>query len=219
MPIFVAPNLGRVVATNYKVAYSSLSALSHFHEITRRQFVLLKMLRRTPPRGYFLVRNPYDRLVSSYADKIQNHPKRYAEEGFYWQKCQRQIASFIGVRWSASSADIAEQFLSCSFDRFVSGLHAYTRRLSVWSLDAHLQPQSCLLFWLRRGGSATRFEFVPIENEAAANAALRMAMPRENVSSHGSVAEYFNDEILGKVNQIYNRDFIELPYERRTSFA
>jgi hypothetical protein len=218
MPIFVAPNPGRVVATNYKVAYSSLCALSELREITRRQFLLLKIFRRIPPHGYFFVRNPYDRLVSSYADKIQKHPRRYAEEGFYWQKCQRQIASFIGVQWSTSSSDIAEQFASCSFGHFVSGLYAYTRRFSVWSLDAHLQPQACLLSWLRLGGGATRFEFVPIENESAAKAALRMAMPKENVSSHGSVAEYYNDEILSKVNQIYKRDFIELPYERLTSF-
>ena len=60
------------------------------HHVTRKLF--LKKFMSTRTKHIMLVRNPYDRVASFYADKFKKHPSHFKEGNARgWQDCQKLL--------------------------------------------------------------------------------------------------------------------------------
>lgn len=130
MPRFVHEEREVLVSTSFKVMYSSI-AKSGVTYLDESAFNLRVMQPRY--RHVMLVRNPYTRLASFFADKL-----RKSVEGNigYWQPCQHIFFPFVGVSAHDPPEKVQEALLAISIERFVE--------LLPWLRDDHLLPQSAL---------------------------------------------------------------------------
>ena len=212
MPLFV--NRERLVATNLKVAYTSLCSVKTFRRMSRAEFALRAMTGILPATLIVLVRNPYERLVSFYVQKMKVRPLQCRESSFYWERCQLQLAPFLGVDVYRPKNEVAEKLLEIKFDEFVEAIDAFVRASSVSRLDAHLRPQAILLQRLRIASPRARWSLVRIEDQDHLQGAVGARLPKMNATSKGPLREYFDARTIALTNSIYSADFRELPYER-----
>lgn len=217
MPIFLFnPHNQYYIATNLKVGYSSLSAVPYLREVTRKRFLMMKCLGRVPHRGYLLTRNPYHRILSFYNDKLQLNPLLYNNNGFQWQKCQREIAAMVGIKWSKVSRENAVNLIDCSFKRFVNGLYNYLQRYPVWMIDRHLHPQSYLLAYLKIIGCGNNLSFVQLENQRLTNSVVGMVCPLKNSTNSILMLSKYDKESYRKISEIYKSDIESFKYNNYT---
>jgi hypothetical protein len=210
MPLFT--NKERLIATNLKVAYSSLCAEKTLRQMGRVEFTARALFGLLPERRVFLIRNPYERLLSCYVQKISTRPLQYQDPSFYWEKCQVQLAPYLGVDLNNPKEKIAKQLTAVSFSEFLSAISAFVKANSLFQLDGHLRPQSLLLRRVRRAASGKPWSLVGIEDSYRLNSAVGCELAKMNTTQHGPIEQYFDAYTIALANSLYAMDFANLPY-------
>lgn len=131
MPRFVDEDRKILVSTSFKVMYSSIakSGLAYLDEAA--------FAARIGQRRYnhaLLVRNPYTRLASFFADKLRKSVQSNLDK---WQQCQKIFFPFVGASPEDPPQRLRDALLAISVERFVDLLPSLR--------DEHLKPQSALL--------------------------------------------------------------------------
>jgi hypothetical protein len=168
-----------------------------------------------PATCIFLVRNPYERLVSFYVQQMKVRPLQCRESSFYWERCHLQLAPFLGVDVYRPNNEVAEKLLGIKCDEFVEAIDAFNRASSVSRLDAHLRPQAILLQRLRHASPRKKWSLVRMEDESALERAVGGWLPKMNTTRKGPLDEYFDARTIALTNRIYSADFNELHYACR----
>ena len=214
MICFIDPARRFTLATNYKVMYSTLLAQSQL-TVAHDRSELERLLRDQTPRitqHYLLVRNPYDRLLSFYADKFQAHPPGADDATI--QGSHRIFFDLLGVAASAG-ADRAAAFRNTGFERFVELL---TPALIV--SNVHLVPQSTTLApprgWRERralGGLWRPGRVLKMERDLETLRSLGIDIEvRINATPHGSATEVYTPASYSRATDLYRQDFERFEY-------
>lgn len=215
MPRLFDYQRGVMVTTSLKVLYSTLVYHQHLKQVGEPAAIRLLLGRRVK-RHVMFVRNPHSRLVSAWADKFLEHPRRLGEEGFSgWQRIQRIYLQHTGFQKWASDEAIRDALLATSFPEFVSHLSG------IYWRDEHLQPQHWVMSIRYKGVIPIlplRFDQV-IRVEQMDAAALRRELGidvvgvRRNVTDHPPADDLFTPELRMTVRRLYKRDFEKFGYE------
>lgn len=228
MPVFINATANVVILANYKVMYSSLKEQEGYNRVSDHDaiiYIVRQSIRGKGPRVVTIVRNPYDRLVSFYEDKMRSHPvspdrKRWGDERG-WQGNQKIFFSQIGVSYANSDEEIAERLTSTSFDTFIHMLP------SIYHMDEHLTPQYDRLRLYARilkkkiGWRIPGVEIVKLEHYDSVymKQVLQIDVRRHanKSANRKSYDSYFNPNTYAVVNKLYKKDFEEFGYEQRDS--
>lgn len=128
MLFFIDKERKVVLATNYKVMYSSIYNSKLFTKVSLKKALLY--IARPSYRKVLLTRSPYKRLESFYKDKIEREPKKFKIN----QNCQSIILNYFSIE---QDVDTAKKFFeSFSFENFVLSLPNFYYK------DQHLTPQT-----------------------------------------------------------------------------
>jgi hypothetical protein len=194
----VAPHLA------HKRRYSSLRSpsqvgISGFHRLATDPATLC----------FTFVRNPYARLVSTWADKFRNKPLVRGD---------RFIDRYLRYRNVADRQQPVGAGKSLSFARFVM--------FAIETLDARPDPHwrlQCELtdvpgLPLGLIGKVENFtrDFRPVLDHAGGLATRRLpALPVSNVSQHGPWRGFYTAELAERVRRAYAEDFCRFGYATR----
>ncbi len=208
MPSFYNPQRNYVLTTNLKVMYSTLCRQPSLRLLPTDVHAALRVWLAPGVRRYLLVRNPYDRLVSFFADKFSTTP---ADDGMNaWQDCQRLFFPALGLNGREDMNVIAERLRAVTFERFIDLLPRVYRR------DAHLWPQH----W------SARFRLYGLSIPAPIHAVFKIEEDRRilcddlgldlttqvNASQHGAHDRYFVATTYAVANEVYRVDFERFNY-------
>jgi hypothetical protein len=161
---------------------------------------------------FAFVRNPYDRLVSCWADKYQANPLVGGSNKIdaYLHK-NRQLGLNL--------PEGAEQTMS--FGDFVIFVTEQVKSPGTARLDSHWDLQSRIIgvpgIELNFIGKLESFQqdMTRVLDHLGADDAVRQeAMVRVRPSSRGSCAEYYTDELAARVYRAYEQDFDRFGYSR-----
>jgi hypothetical protein len=216
----------KCASTTIKVALSALSGRipASFEEVHQRRHSGLKSpqqaglstfhrLAQDPATLRFaFVRNPYDRLVSAWADKYRNKPLLPGDSF---------IDKYLGCRKSIDPALPSGAGAMLSFADFVRFAAATADR----RLDAHWQLQHDILAMpgiaLDFIGKVESFDqdFARVMAHAGVHPSWLGERHRLNQSAHRPWPEYYSSELADCVYRTYERDFDRLRYPRAISGA
>jgi len=217
MPFFYHRKNDYVLATNYKVMYSSLYSqkdliqLAHRH--LARKLAADRMGRHRP--YYLLARNPYDRLVSFFCDKFRENPFPSEGTGYQWQRCQKIFFRPLGI--VGTDEEIEQGLRSVSFDTFIGKLPVIYRK------DRHLYPQNRIRYFPGRFVSlpflkirfAGFFQMETDQQKMREKLAIDTTI-KYNQTRHRDYGSYFTDKLYRIVNRLYKEDFHLFGYDMHT---
>lgn len=166
-------------------------------------------------RKYFLVRNPYERILSCYFDKFVTQPSLPT---FSLQNCQRILLPYLNIKGKNNKEEIIERLKNISFIEFISKLKF------VINKDRHYLPQYSLKLDLPLNMDGELDELVlyslnPIVlkmeydlNFLKKHLQLNIFI-NENKTNHLSFDKYFTQYLYNEINNLYEKDFIYFEYE------
>jgi len=215
MPAFTNKHKNLVIATSYKVMYSTLAEnkeLSEFDITSHKNIELLNNL-----EVYFLCRNPYHRTKSFFRDKLRvNLPT--PERRITFQHCQKIILE----EFNFDSDDQLKciDFLSqMTINEFILCLPFF------YSKDGHLQTQYVLYEKLQKSLSqiiksdSNSIKCIKIENASKLLSLgdrfeldLTKKLNETQVSSSLNVLLNANSKFI--INKIYSLDFEKFDYPK-----
>lgn len=208
MPSFFNPRRNYVITTSLKVMFSTLSQQPSLRPLRHDLRAAIALWWKPGMRRYFLARDPYDRLVSFYADKFFSTP---ADTGLaQWQHCQVVFFAPLGLSGRESTAIIAERLRAVTFEHFVRLLPQVFRR------DEHLWPQ-CWNVPFRIGAlcvPAPLHRVLKMESDRqvlAEELGLDLSI-RANATTHASRERYFAPRSYAIAQEVYRGDFERFDY-------
>lgn len=204
-------SIPKVACTSIKIALmgEAVHAVNEYstymnihHDVNRRQE------RRLPAeaRDYFkfaFVRNPFDRLVSFYEDKVcklKQHNGRYYFDSSYNNKL---IKTLFGASFSSDM----------SFADFVH----LVSRIPEWLADSHFKSQYAMLFRFGRQIPDFIGHFETLEQDWHTLSQERglPALTKKNVSTLRDWRTYYSDKaVVQRVARRYHRDLVHFGYEQ-----
>lgn len=213
MPRFVHPTERYVLSTSFKVMSSTLAAQPALRPIGADPRLLAWLYGAPRWRHHVLVRDPFDRLVSFYLDKLGPTGTAWARQ-HGWQRCQRLFFPVAGVSDRDRPDRVGRALNDISFEQFVGLLPRFAHR------DPHLAPQVESLH--------LRLPLVPVGVWPPVDRVLRMERDldflytnlRLDPSIHlnhrraGSERPQFTPELRRVVERVYRRDFDAFGYAR-----
>lgn len=189
--------------------YSTLAAQADdagLVEISETKAATLCWQHRSQPH-LLLVRDPIDRVLSAWRDKLQVQPREFGGPGFVgWQRSQMLVLRRLG-KHDAPGAERAQALLDLPLADFLAMLP------HLRLLDGHFRPQHLRRAFRLKGllpfapGRVT--ECLRIEELDAAEIAERFGLDigmRRNVTSEGQ-REVLADADLQIIEKVYRRDF------------
>jgi hypothetical protein len=163
---------------------------------------------------FSFVRNPYDRLVSCWADKFQDQPLVPSK---LFTKGNRSIDRYLDMRAEIDAKLPHGADKTLSFPDFVTFATAYGHRGS----DGHIAAQSMALdlpgIDLDFIGKVETFEqdFNRVLDHMNADEEMRrIAIGRVNPSERRGANEYYTQELADRVYRAYQSDFDQFGYPR-----
>lgn len=188
--------------------YSSLGDAGLI-EIEDRQ--LIEIAKIPNFRHLVLIRNPYKRLTSFFADKLRTNLRRAAGEWHCdsgeWQYCQRIFFPLAGVTQDDSFNTIRDGLLSITFEEFVESL-------PVISWENHLKPQVNLLNENVLGLVDTHEIFrMETDIEIFWDLISVVDPPHSNKSNEAPDIQNLEKEHIEIINNEYKNDFLRFNYE------
>jgi hypothetical protein len=205
MPRFVNISTGDLISTAYKVMYSTLAGTAALQEIDEAEFSRMaaeKIMLRQPL--LIIVRNPYARLASFFADKLRKDLERASGS---WQFSQLIFFPLVGLTVDDSFETIRQRLKSISFEDFVDYLpHA--------KANGHLRPQAELLSTgdMNLARNTTAFLMETDLDQLW----LRLGVPRQerqNATSSRLDPATLSRGRLDLINKIYAADFEAFGYD------
>ena len=205
--------------TNYKVMSSSLKAQPLLDYIDPWVAFPKLFQSRVNSKGaldlYFLVRNPYEKIVSFYIEKFTRRPRnQMANPQLTWQDCQKIFFYELGIHGSTSEKEKRDRFLHTSFSEFM----AMVRR--VYRRDLHLHPQSWLQ-WARIKGiplfqlNISRIIRIDTKDISFLSDELQLDMTiKKNPTDHPPYSEIFTGPDYAIMNSVYGADFEKFGYAK-----
>jgi hypothetical protein len=197
---------GRTPASFEQIHQRRHSGLKSPFEIGLSNFRALALDRAT--LRFAFVRNPYDRLVSAWADKFQNKSLVPGDDF---------VDKYLGYRDAADPALPSGAGEMLSFAGFVR----FAAATAQARLDPHWHCQDDMLdmpgITLDFIGKVESFEadFARVMEHVGAGAALREAIStRLNPSRHLPWRDYYTRGLADQVYRAYERDFDRLGYPR-----
>lgn len=210
---FVGETTRTTITTNYKVMYSTMLKQEGFVPVYEHS-ELLSILEAAGSgyRHLMLVRNPYRRLFSFYADKFVTYPPGPDSPV---QNSHRLFFDKLGLDADMDPSTMTEAFIATSFPGFVELLDAQT----IYS-NLHLIPQVETLAGPKRLTTKTRLRrlwridrYLKMESDLAELAQLGVDLSiRENPTSIGPVENYYDASALERVGALYQVDFEAFEY-------
>ena len=192
MPSFINHTKKTALITNYKVMYSSLKKQK---EWKKSKNWLVRLL---PYRKFGLVRDPYDRLVSFYFDKLH----KSLDDSDYFVRSQRIFFPVLGLE-KASPIEKYQALKAIDFNKFIGLLP------EIHDKNRHLHPQHWVFEKLNMD------KFLQIENEKA----QQLMQDELDIDLQIKANVTQKDDIQWQpwsrkmVNEIYQKDFEEYGYE------
>lgn len=222
MLCFKEKNQDLYLITNYKVMYSTFTKQPNLEQVDSNKLVLkvlINQLHLNKARFYLIVRDPYDRAESFFKDKFRQSVKKIEKKG-EWQHTHKIFFPYLGIQASMSDAEIADKFLSVTFEEFISYLG------DVYQINRHLCPQH----WAMSLGSP-RFPYLnlPIkfikvfkmESESDLSELSELFDIDLDVTANStrkvSEAIIWGKSELEMVERIYEKDFDVFGYVKRKS--
>jgi hypothetical protein len=208
MAVFLHSETGGYAFVSFKALYSRFTAATSWTELnvdpTPRELIRA-LFSGNLGKSIHLLRCPYRRTVSCFMDKYRKQPNRIDQQGFEWQHCHSILYPLLNISAESSAEEIAEKFLSFSFDAFIEALP------SIYHLDAHFKPQH----WSKRLliGNRNRFcwpfcQTINIENkEALATIPGIDFSVKTNTTGHIDRDFELNDEHRKVIQRLYREDF------------
>jgi hypothetical protein len=167
----------------------------------------------TDPRAlrFSFVRNPYERLISCWADKFQNQPLSPSN------KDNKFIQVYLRKRLNVDANLPAGQDKVLSFPDFVT----FATATASHRVDPHWQLQSDIIdipgIRLDLVGRVESFErdFARVLDHVGVKGGLRARLCQPlNVSRRSQCVDYFNSELASRVYEAYERDFETFHYPK-----
>ena len=218
MPYFRVHDSHKLVLTNFKVMFTSITETSNFTKIKRYKAYCLLKQRFT--EVHFTVRDPYQKAISLYKDKFLYTPLNSdLTKPVKWEKPQRIFFPIMGLSTKhQSDQQIKERLINTPFDEFIKLL-----KQCYW-LDEHTQPQHWILdhprYLLFKNLSVdlNRLAIYKMEqpNELNAFAESTGFDNSKHANSTAGIAtpKAMSPESLKIINSIYEKDFTDYGYQR-----
>ena len=222
MPVFYNACRHCFVFTNLKVMYSTLTLQDELVQrsadrVTDKEAFARLLLRKVGlgPASFLLIRNPYARAVSFFADKFRRHPALEQERGFAdfdgWQACQRMFFAPLSIDATQSPGAVSRALQTVSFGDMVAVLPTLYRQ------DPHLRPQHEIetVFWRGLPQRVTFDGLVPIEQMNPALMLDRLGVnveQRRNRTQRDPYTSHLTPDILATLNALYEDDFARFGY-------
>ncbi|HYD50094.1 MAG TPA: sulfotransferase family 2 domain-containing protein [Terriglobales bacterium] len=211
MPSFYHRRRNYLITTSLKVMYSSLAQQPELEPLHDAEAWTRYWL--TPGVERFcLVRDPYDRLVSFYTDKLRTAPKTARKAG--WQHCQRIFFADLALAEEMPDDQIAERLRAVTFEEFLALLPRLYRK------DPHLWPQARSLTYRAGPLPLPAPSGTILKMEAAAEVCERLALDptiHVNRTEHDDPHALFRSAGYAIANRIYRNDFKRYGYALRTA--
>lgn len=211
---FIDPVRRFTLATNYKVMYSTLLAQPQLSVVHDHRELFGRLVGEHPPitDHYLLVRDPYARLLSFYADKFLFHPPGADEASI--QGSHRVFFAALGAD-AMSPEERTASFRATDFPRFVTLLTP-----ELIASNVHLVPQSHTLALPRRFLARRALARVwkpgrvlKMEEDLEVLAALGIDIEvRINATSHAGVTATYTPDAYRRVSSLYRDDFERFGY-------
>ena len=197
MPSFVNRSKKITLTTNYKVMYSMLKRQRQWKKSKKWVIKLL------PYKSFGLVRNPYDRLVSFYFDKLN----KSLNDGDYFSRSQRIFFPILDDISNASSLEKYQALKAITFNEFIQLLP------EIYDKNRHLHPQ----YWVFKNLRVDTF--LQIENPAAKqfmqeNLGVDLKI-KANVTQKKDLE--WEPKSITIVNHIYQKDFEKYGYHKKNT--
>ncbi|HVX99983.1 MAG TPA: sulfotransferase family protein [Pseudorhodoplanes sp.] len=162
---------------------------------------------------FSFVRNPYDRLLSGWANKFQGKPLIMGAPG------APEVDDYLRRRAQIDSALPAGADKTLSFPDFV----IFATSSATTRSDPHLQLQDDILsvpgIELEFVGRMERFNedcAYVLDRIGATDDIKHEATNRVNPSRHGTLLDYYTSEMAERVYRAYERDFDRFGYSRHS---
>lgn len=133
MKFFIDKQNRYLLLTNFKVMYSTMTKqhnlINHSSQLFSKELVL-DSLYNNKVEKFFIARNPYDRVVSCYFNKLVEND---ISSSFILQHCQKMLLPFFNID-SSELPEIERELKKIFFSKFVSQLRFF------YHLDDHYLP-------------------------------------------------------------------------------
>lgn len=211
---FINRERGYTLTTNYKVMFSTLLKQPGLEVVYNHRDLLaaLSSIPFPPADHLMLVRNPFLRLLSFYADKFVTYPPGPNSP---LQNSHRLFLSHLGFDENAPPARMTAAFTGTTFGDFVAMLDPTLiySNLHLIPQSATLRPARDPLVWLRLRRRWSVQSFVKMEEDLATLLDLGIDLGvRENPTSIGPARDHYDTEIIKIVSALYRRDFATFGY-------
>ncbi|MBD3296375.1 MAG: hypothetical protein GF392_03320 [Candidatus Omnitrophica bacterium] len=212
MPIFRNKEKRYFLITSYKVLFSGLTRQSELIPIlfTVEQFNLrtyFHIVRHLKWPVYMFVRNPYDRILSLFADKFVKQPARIGEKDFEWQAFHKVFYKHLGLSVTQSDNELAEAFQRFDINAFIGLLP------EVYLMDDHMIPQYRSIWAQAVNGVRLKLPFVSVlqfeDDLEEAGGMLGLDLRhRYNVSNSFEYRDKLTPDSIDIINRLYHKDFV-----------
>ncbi|HTI09059.1 MAG TPA: sulfotransferase family 2 domain-containing protein [Puia sp.] len=198
----------------YSTMMMQHNLINHTSQLFTKQLVL-DSLYDNKVEKFFIARNPYDRIVSCYFNKLVEND---ISSSLILQHCQKILLPFFKID-SSELPEIEEELKKISFSQFISQLRFF------YDLDDHYLPQYSLKL-------IPYFSVNHEENEAALFSKFNiriLKMERDIVflsnrlglnmsikvgrSDHKTYNNYYTSDLYEDINSIYEKDFKYFGYK------
>ncbi len=205
MPYFYNTNSGDIIIANYKVMNSTVRKQTNWFVLSNWKIALIIVLSKFSfkKKKYFLVRNPYDRLVSFYENKFKRNPTELlaGDSSKDWQYCQKIFFHKLGISSKHTLEEKCKIFTNTSFENFIEMLP------DLYMTDLHLIPQYKILklfFWRVKYDRLIKIEDMDEEFMKSIEVDI---MVRVNKTVRTKWQDYYSVSTKSRVKDLYNRDF------------
>ena len=220
MPHFYNPEQKYHISTSFKVFRTLLNREPHLSsvDVCKLRFgTYLRNYRKFRRHPHFLlVRNPYDRLVSFFKDKLRKNIEQNTRPYEKMQKSQKLFCAHLAITSNDTSTIIQERLSNLSFVEFIKILP------KVYNLDEHLYPQwwtsrICFMNLSLFPFKATRvLKVESVDDLEFLHKDLGIDLSTKlNHTGDVRFTESWSQDSRRIVNRLYQKDFLTFGYSTR----